>query len=124
MFCGFVTKIAKGPKGWMGGCAGKATNVKKYLDWINSGPDLNKLPDLGEESEAYLIKDIDEVYYVEQGGLIQLDNPIGYVLGSGGVFALGALAIGGSVELATKAAILCDTRCGGEIDILKLDGVE
>lgn len=116
LYRGSVVYASSGPTAWF----------RAWVDWCEAGSDPNgQLPVTGLEGH--------------QGGFIRLDlqsrvcemldfrlpyfspAPTPWSWGSGGDYALGALAVGVTAMEAVRAAIRWDVNSGGDVDFVDLE---
>lgn len=114
-----VTKAVK-RRGAIAAVAGTSAMGLKFLDWFRTGM-VGDPPEAGEGDESFwgLIVTPDRLLIWNSAGwLTGKSEP--YTLGSGGTYALGAMAAGADARTAVEIAARYDTGTGGEITVLTL----
>ena len=102
----------------IGGC-GDAADIRVFIDWFSAGADTGRLP----EFRSYRADDAPDftVIVADESGLTRwteyfqptrINEPF-YAIGSGSMFALGAMCHGASAEEAVRIAALNDVNTGG-----------
>lgn len=119
--CGAVRKIQK-INGCLVGAAGGLAEVQMFFAWYaaRAGTDRPVLTD--DNFEGLVVMPGGQVNWYGHGLLpTRLDAPY-HAIGSGFKVAMGALWMGASAERAVECAIALNIRCGGPIDVIRLDG--
>jgi ATP-dependent HslUV protease subunit HslV len=114
-----LTKVARGPDGRMGGAAGEAGFLTKWLAWICGDVEDQPEPRATETSTdvGLLVHPDGTVEIFEEAGSYRLSVPY-FAVGSGRDQALGAMFAGADAETAVRAAIAHDTGSGGPVTVL------
>jgi ATP-dependent protease HslVU (ClpYQ) peptidase subunit len=113
-----TVKLHRLPGGWIGGCGG-ISDFSTVLEFLRGN--IEELPK-GLSFAGLYMKDNGECCVVEScaGGYIrELVCHTFYAIGSGGDFAMGAMAAGASAKEAVKIAIKHDIYSGGRIRMVK-----
>lgn len=119
---GSVRKIARGPDGSLGGAAGDANSLAKFVDWIRDG-EREPFGQLGGDlyPDALIVRPSGALFYTGHLGTPYRVTGVPWLLvGCGATVALGALHMGATAKEAVKAAIRWDSGCAGDIQILTL----
>lgn len=122
-----VQKIFKVPQGWAAGC-GDYDSIVEVVNWLVEGSDRNNLPDLvgrnhrGESpADIIIINDKGSVLWLTWPFLrcVKLaEKKVAY--GSGGEFALGAMAAGATAKQAVEIACRLDPYTGKGVDAIQI----
>jgi ATP-dependent protease HslVU (ClpYQ) peptidase subunit len=115
-----VTKAVR-HRGVIAAVAGTSALGLKFLDWFRSGMQGDP-PEAGSgDDDSYwgLIVTKDRLLIWNSAGwLAGVNEP--YTLGSGGTYALGAMASGADARTAVEIAARYDVNTGGKITVLSL----
>ena len=120
---GSMVKIAKrGPV--LAAAAGAIGGCSAFLDWFRGGMlgDAPVSPDGPHNWTGVLFTPDDRVLVLENG-CWTATRQAEVTMGSGAEFAQGALSMGADPVRAVKVAIMHDTQSGGEITVLRRDGL-
>lgn len=110
LFCGITTKIAKSPKGKLGGMCGSVSDLQKFVSWVKS--DCKGEPSITSSgSEGILIKPNGEVSVYSVDGYILLGESDFYAIGSGQSIAFGALECGADAIRAVEICVIRHIYC-------------
>lgn len=113
---GYMTtcKIYPIEGGYLAG-AGIPDQIVEVAAWLQEGADKPALPDAAESE--FLIVRGNEAFWMTWPYLreVRVREPFA-VLGSGGPYALGALAMGADAKTAVEVAAQFDTDTGGGVD--------
>lgn len=115
---GFTCKIARGPKGTLGGSAGRLEDAALFRTWVERDCTGDQ-PSFSDGFDAILVRPDGWLCYVGEKGRIVPFKAEFAAVGSGEQYAMGAMAAGASAEEAVRAAIQFDTGSGGEIVVLR-----
>lgn len=115
---GHQTKIARGPKGTIGGMAGRMEEGFLFARWVENDCEGDP-PPLSDSADGIVLLPNGLLCYVgEKGCLCPVEAEFAAV-GSGEAYAIGAMAHGASAAEAIEIAIQFDTGSGGGVDVLK-----
>lgn len=119
---GYLTKIARGSDGVLGGSAGTAAFNRRFLEWITAGrvtepPRAETDKDSNSRDFGFIVLLDGQLELHEPEGVLTISAPF-YACGSGREIAVGAMAAGASAEQAVKVAIELDCYSGGDITTL------
>jgi len=92
---------------------------ERFLAWLAAGADPKAWGEGAPDLRALIIKPGGEVFLVDDG--LHFSGPIEcefYAIGSGGDFALGAMAAGMPAREAVGIACQFDQHCGGPVTVL------
>lgn len=95
---------------------------EKFLAWMKEGADRTKWTGDKPDLRALIIHPNGEVFLADDS--IWFSGPIEcatYAIGSGGDFALGAMAMGASAKQAVYVACDLDVHCGAPVQTLEPD---
>ncbi len=112
-----VTKIWPTPKNkrWKAiGAAGNAYLVNPVVDYIRGVS--KKEPDQFDEVGNILLIDKKNKLWIMNGRQTPVEAPIPFAIGSGGDYAIGAMAAGKTAAEAVAIAATLDVNTGGGID--------
>lgn len=109
------TKIVRIPGGFVA-CCGETVKIQTFLSWARKGG-RGKSP-LVEGIGAVLVKH-DDVYWVEEGTLIQIPRVEKIATGSGWRWARAAMDFGCNAVEAVAYASLRDCYTGGGVDFVR-----
>lgn len=117
-----VSKINRLPDGSLFACAGSQSQGVRLKEWAQGGFDAEKRPKFGPkaEVEALLIKPDGTIWYYDGSAIPDKLEDKFYAIGSGGAFALGALASGKSAVQAVRIAARYDSTTSEPIDKMEL----
>lgn len=116
-----VNKVRIVKKGLVG-AAGAWSDVLRFWDLLDGKP--LKEGALHDNSELEAIElHRDGIFLYEPSGARYHIKDGFYAVGSGGPYALGAMAMGASPEEAVAIAARFDPGTGGEVEVLKLEAV-
>lgn len=117
-----VSKIIRLPDGSLFACAGSQTQGMKLKTWAQGGFDPEKRPRFGPkaEVEALLIKPDGTIWYYDGSAIPDKLEDKFYAIGSGGAYALGAMACGRSAVQAVRIAARYDSTTSEPIDKMEL----
>ena len=106
------------------GCAGYAEDTVLFAEWVKTGMirSSNTVPKLSTNFHAICIDANGDVYlYFEK--LVPIPHQKGkpWAFGSGGEFAMGAMAMGATAKDAVEIATQFDINTGLGVDVIKLD---
>lgn len=101
------------------GC-GSAGLIDRLEAWLRSGAkgEHPELKDGSREASVYVFMPDDMVLWFHGDGATALRSEY-WAAGSGGDYALGAMAMGATAEQAVQAAIKHSTGSGGDITVLR-----
>jgi len=123
-----VHKISKVPEGWAAGC-GDASLVIEVIEWLKMGSPRDALPDLPEEcydegtgrTEIIVINPKGKCYRLTWPYLRPIPMLNAYIaIGSGGEYAMGAMAYGATDKEAVQIASKFDKGTGFGIDTVQI----
>lgn len=114
---GQARKVHRLPDGRLLGVAGPLAAFGAVMLWLRDGGDRPK--DWPEQMEVIEVLPSGHVRSHEAMGVIAMERGP-QVLGSGGKFALAAMALGKTAEEAVRLAARLDTCTGSRIDVLAL----
>jgi hypothetical protein len=112
----YVTKILK-HDGWLFGASGTLADHQAFLRWAVT--DRTDDPPQMHEDTACIMCQGTTVRAFERGKWDELNMPF-YAIGSGAVYAMGAMQCGASAGQALAASVALDCYSGGEITELRL----
>jgi len=118
---GYTQKITKSKDGWLAGGAGSASDVAKFLRWVEDG----RVEDEGvklENLDGLLISPKGIVFLVEADlnpFEIRTDEGF-YAAGTGYRSAMAAMEMGATAQEAVEVTIKWDTGCGGKVQKVEL----
>ena len=108
-------------KKYLAAAAGNAEDVAAFLRWVETDLDMDKKPDSVEcDINAILINKKNDIILFDSGLSPYHIKTKFFALGSGGHFAMGAMAHGATALEAVKVARKLDTKTGGRIRKLSL----
>lgn len=102
--------------------SGSAAIFDPLIDWHSTGADVEKVPKCSDQISWSLVA-------LNPDGTLDLytkdapyadRNELPFALGSGGDYALGAIAAGADVRRAIEIAALYDTNTGGDIQVVNI----
>jgi ATP-dependent protease HslVU (ClpYQ) peptidase subunit len=121
MTCGHLRKTCPTKihriNGHLVGCAGSAAQNRAFIEWF--GNQSKPFPEFGDSHALVIRPDGTAWFYEGSNSPLQICGKA--AIGSGGDFALAAMATGANAIEAVKIAEQLDIYCGGEIKSLKLD---
>lgn len=109
-----VLKVYK-VEGALWGFAGAVTDWLTVLKWLNGGTKPTKL----DRFEAIQVSGEGKILHWDEG-LQPVEVGCPSAIGTGGVFAMGAMMAGASPRKAVEIACELDTRSGGKVRGLRL----
>lgn len=112
----YMSKIAKGPDGTVGGASGRGVFGHAFLAWVRSGRH-GAPPEAKEGDRGIVVTPDGLIHAYEDGGTVTLRGPY-FAIGSGTSEALGAMFAGATAEQAVRAAIAHDDGTFGEVETL------
>ena len=103
------------------GCAGEARASEAVCQWLVSGADSARFPNIAEADKAnVLVAGPDGLFVYENSPFpMRLENKF-FALGSGGDAAMATMALGFDARRAVEIACEVCTGCGGGIDTLRV----
>ena len=116
-------KIARDSNGNLYGCTGNYGQISAMIDAVQqqsmTGGYVNlPIPAKGDEFSILVAFTDGRIRHLVDGTEANSDGVDFIAIGSGHEFALGAMHVGASAQLAVEAAICFEIGCGGEIDVL------
>lgn len=103
------------------GAAGTWSDVLKFWDFLDKKKSAKDAVGLHDNSELEAIElHPDGIFLYEPNGARYHIKDGFYAVGSGGPYAMGAMAMGASPEEAVAIAARFDPNTGGEVEVLKL----
>lgn len=117
-----VSKINRLSDGSLFAYAGSQFQGVRLKEWARGGFDPEKRPKFGPKTdiEALLIKPDGTIWYYDGSTIPEKLEDKFYAIGSGGAFALGALASGKSAVQAVRIAARYDSTTSEPIDKMEL----
>lgn len=115
----FMTKIAKGPGGILGGACGRGVFGEAFLAWVRSGR-YGASPEAKDGDLGIVVTPDGQIHAYEDGGMVTLRGPY-FAIGSGMSEALGAMFAGATAEQAIHAAMAHDDGTFGDVEFLRHD---
>lgn len=111
-----VSKIFKIRKAIVA-CSGALPYCLSLVDWYRGGADQKEFPEYKGEDEwgCLVVYDKGIKYYESRPFPIILQDPFA-AWGSGGSYAMGAMAMGADARRAVEVAIRFDTGCGNGVE--------
>lgn len=113
---GMADKIGVARRGGFWGVVGSLCYLNAYLEWLEA--EEGKPPEAKETSLIRVMADGAIREWCEVGW-VDCRAPF-YAFGSGGAYAMGAMAQGATAVQAVHIAIEYDTKSGGDITVLSL----
>jgi hypothetical protein len=113
-------KVFRLPDGRIVGGSGNSFDVDSWRLWVAGGK-IGDCPIESEQFAALILLTDETVLWVDHKGRETITPPP-VAIGSGQDFAYGAMEAGLSAEQAVQVACRRDTRSGGKITVLQLDG--
>lgn len=111
-----IKKLWRLRDGSIVGCAGKVSDVRRFLDWLQS--DRSKSPPAAKGCTALILSKSGKLEMFEDGVL--MSSAIPAALGTGYISALTAMDMGADSKEAVRRAIQRDVFSGGPIQTLRL----
>ncbi len=118
------TKILKTKEGLLIGASGDLDNTLPFKQWVLDGRDPDKKPTLYDAFSGMVIELNGSITYYTHRLVASTISMKHWVLGSGGDYALGAMAAGKSAKEAVEIAIRLDVNSGIGVDVLFREGGE
>lgn len=109
-------KLCRLSSGAVAGIAGTAAHVPAVLNWLEDR--TQPRPQIEDPMEILLISKKGTFYL--DGALTEVRVPDMFAIGSGGCYAIGALAAGSSLKQALSIGIQNDAYSGGSMTSMKL----
>ena len=108
--------------GMVFGCAGYAEDTVLFAKWLKDEmPRGDKLPKLETRFRAIVIDVTGDAFlYFDKLVPIPLEKGRQWAFGSGGEFAMGAMAMGVSAALAVEIATKLDVNTGLGVDVIEI----
>ena len=117
----YRTKIWRTPKNkrWKAiGIAGNTYNVLPVADFICGR--TTKKPKQFENDGMIMLVDKQNKLWMMDGQQVPVEAPMRFAMGSGGDFALGAMAAGKTAAEAVAIAATLDVNTGGKVDEISM----
>jgi hypothetical protein len=121
----FHKKIVRGPKGSLAGAAGPHDLISQFQDWIIGG-EIGPLRIDAEETEfgGLILRPGGAIFAVtHKSRILEILGGIA-AEGIGRSFAMGAMLSGASAEQAAQLCVERVARCGGEVQVERLEPVD
>lgn len=112
---GQTDKIGRTEDGWLWAISGKMVRLEQFRDWAEK---RDGEPPVAEGATCVLISPTGQPREWFDGGWCEIRAEF-HVWGSGGDFALGAMAAGANAEAAARIGATLDINSGGDIKVLR-----
>lgn len=108
--------------GWVTvGCVGGASDALLFMDWVGAGRTPESKPELEDNFCAIVLEGNGDAWvFGSQLVAIPIDPNKPWAIGSGGDFAMGAMAMGADAEQAVEIASKYDIYTGLGVDVIEL----